>query len=158
MHRRRASREGVSMLSHAGHGPGGNYATPSRREPKVAVCLQWQQLRRWCRVWGPAAGCGLLAEAEAVSGRAAVAAFQATGSSRPHKKMNLALPTAACPAQVRRGALCRCPADLDGTQTAVLIACAVSPDRRAHGCGGMLIACGFLSSTWRRVEASFTTY
>ncbi len=86
------------MLSLAGNGPGGKCATPSRHEPKVAVALLWQRLRRLCLVRRPAAGCGLLAEAEAVDGRGAAAASRATGSSRPHKKMDLALPAAAYPA------------------------------------------------------------
>ena len=38
----------------------------------------------------PAAGCGPLAEAEAVSGRAAAPATQAMGSSRPQRKMDVA--------------------------------------------------------------------
>ncbi|CAL8464455.1 g3990 [Coccomyxa elongata] len=91
-------REGVSMLSRAGNGPGGKCAAPSRHEPKVAVALLWQRLRRLCLVKGPAAGCGLLAVAEAVGGRAAAAASRATGSSRPHKRMDPAVPAAAYPA------------------------------------------------------------
>ncbi len=74
------------MLSRARHGPGGKCATPSRRESKVVVVLQWQQPRRLCRVWGSAAGCGLVAEAEVASSRAAAAASQATGLSRPQRR------------------------------------------------------------------------
>ena len=92
------------------------------------------------------------------------AASQATGSSRPHRKMDLAPPAAAYPARVlalRRGALRRCPgrpAGLDGTDTTALILCAVSPDGRAHAFGSMPMPAACPSSTWRRVEASFTTF
>ena len=86
------------------------------------------------------------ARAEAVSGRA-------KGSSRPHRKMDLAPPATAYPAPEKG-----CPqllpwitAGLDITETAALIVCAVCPDGGRMWSAACQSPATCLSSTWRRV-------